>query len=138
MSGRTCDKPETGFYCPTLDHLVYEAENAKKLDQRSIDYIRAIYQGRKASWTGAGFVRVTEGASLEFKVDNIFRAGNYELVIRYESQMRGEPWEDVRVQLIREDGPPDSSSCAEYVPQDDEKMTSLPGQASHHISQPPS
>jgi laminin beta 1 len=32
MDGRTCDKPVNGYFCPTLDHFVYEAENAKKLD----------------------------------------------------------------------------------------------------------
>ena len=33
MSGRRCDKPEAGFYCPALTYLTYEAEYAKKLDQ---------------------------------------------------------------------------------------------------------
>ncbi len=32
MDGRTCDRPVSGYYCPTLDHFAYEAENAKKLD----------------------------------------------------------------------------------------------------------
>ena len=31
MGGRKCDMPDNGFYCPTFDHFIYEAENAKKL-----------------------------------------------------------------------------------------------------------
>lgn len=35
MGGRACDQPLNGFYCPTLDHLLYEAEHARKLDDVS-------------------------------------------------------------------------------------------------------
>lgn len=122
MVGRTCDKPENSFYCPTLDHLIYEAEEAEKRDKLSQDYQREIYSGRKQTWTGSGYVRVYEGASLEFNIDNIFRAGNYELVVRYEGQS-AEPWEDVRVELIREDGAPDKIVCSEYVQEDDQKRS---------------
>lgn len=33
MTGRRCDQPETGFYCPSLAQLLYEAEYAVKVDQ---------------------------------------------------------------------------------------------------------
>ena len=32
MAGRTCDKPESGYFCPTLDQYMYEAEYAVKAD----------------------------------------------------------------------------------------------------------
>ena len=32
MYGRNCERPENDFFCPTLDHYLYEAEEATKLD----------------------------------------------------------------------------------------------------------
>ncbi len=32
MGGRRCDMPLNGYYCPTLDHLKYEAEFALRSD----------------------------------------------------------------------------------------------------------
>ena len=82
---------------------------------------------RKKTWTGAGFVRVFEGASLEFTIDNIFKSGHYELVIRYE-HMQADAWEDVRITLNRMDGYPDLSGvCADYDQSDDYRVTPLPG-----------
>ena len=130
MVGRICDKPKDGFYCPTLDHLIYEAENAKQFDQRTQLYMRSINsidsrnQQRK-TWTGTGFVRVFEGGSLEFTVSNIFKAGNYEIVIRYEHTQSSEPWEDLRVTLTRQ-GPPVDLFCVDYDSKEDEKQTNLP------------
>ena len=43
MVGRTCEKPDNGFYCPTLDHLLYEAEYAKKFDQVNKDIFVVIH-----------------------------------------------------------------------------------------------
>ena len=82
---------------------------------------------RKKTWTGSGFVRVFEGASLEFTVDNIFKSGHYELVIRYE-HMQTEAWEDLRISITRLDGFPDTTGiCADYDQSDDYKVTQLPG-----------
>jgi hypothetical protein len=70
---------------------------------------------------------VFEGASLEFTVDNIFKAGHYEIVIRYEHMQATDPWQDVRITVVRHDGPPDISDvCADYAPGDDYKQASLP------------
>ncbi|CAF0857038.1 unnamed protein product [Brachionus calyciflorus] len=138
MTGRTCERPESGFYCPTLDHLLYEAEDAKKSDQRSQDYIRPIVSDYKPTWTGPGFVKVFEGATLEFEVDNIFKAGYYEMVIRYENSQSGETWEDLRIKIIRHDGAPDMTGvCADYAPHDDDKYTRLPGNANFQLVLPP-
>jgi coxsackievirus/adenovirus receptor len=43
--------------------------------------------GRPVTWTGPGFMRVTEGDSLTFTIDDILAAMYYDIVIRYEPQV---------------------------------------------------
>lgn len=44
--------------------------------------------GRMVTWTGAGFARVRDGAGLTFHVDNVPYPMEYELLLRYEPEVR--------------------------------------------------
>ena len=41
------------------------------------------------SWTGSGFLRITEGGQIQIIVDNIPVSGDYEIVLRYEPLVSG-------------------------------------------------
>ncbi len=56
--------------------------------QNTRQVIREPQPGRETSWTGPGFMRVSEGDSLEFIVDNLPYSMEYDIVIRYEPQVR--------------------------------------------------
>ena len=49
--------------------------------------IREPIPGRDTTWTGPGFIRVSEGDSIEFTVDNLPMDMEYDIVIRYEPQV---------------------------------------------------
>lgn len=44
--------------------------------------------GQPITWTGQGLVRVQDGAGLRFIVDNLPSSMDYQLVVRYEPEVR--------------------------------------------------
>ncbi|KAK2178481.1 hypothetical protein NP493_542g02038 [Ridgeia piscesae] len=134
--GRHCDQPAPGFFITNLDYLIYEAEFAEGVGNTRV-VIRESQPGRRVTWTGPGFMRVSEGDSLIFEIPDIPMSMEYEIVIRYEAQM-GERWDDVRVTVIRP-GPVDQRGpCANSIPQDDFKVSSLPRGTTHYLVSPSS
>lgn len=55
--------------------------------QGSVLETREHQSGRPATWTGIGFARVPEGGTLEFLLSNVPYSMEYDLLIRYETQV---------------------------------------------------
>jgi hypothetical protein len=90
--------------------------------------VREVLPGRPVTWTGPGFMRVLEGSTLEFVIDDIPLSGEYDIVVRYEAQMPLR-WDDVRMTIVRPFPVDQRGPCANSIPQDDFKAFSLnPGQ----------
>ncbi|XP_039103134.1 laminin subunit beta-1 [Hyaena hyaena] len=121
--GRQCNEVESGYYFTTLDHYIYEAEEANFGPGVHI-VERQYIQDRIPSWTGAGFVRVPEGAYLEFFIDNIPYSMEYDILIRYEPQLP-DRWEKAVIMVQRPGRIPASSRCGNTVPDDDNQVVSL-------------
>ncbi|NXX99468.1 LAMB1 protein, partial [Centropus bengalensis] len=115
--GRQCGQVEPGFYRINLDHYTYEAEDAR-LHQGSV-VEREPPTNHPPSWTGTGFAHMLEGGWVEFHVNNVPFSTEYDVIIRYEPQ-RPEPWQEVRVRVLRPSPISASSRCGNTIPADDQ------------------
>eukprot|EP00066_Takifugu_rubripes_P001619 XP_003962939.2 PREDICTED: laminin subunit beta-2 [Takifugu rubripes] len=124
MTGRQCSQVDSGYFFMALDYFLYEAELAKMGQSCTVE-TREHQAGRLATWTGVGFARVPEGGTLDFHISNIPYSMEYDLLIRYESQMPRD-WEEVRITVIRPGPIPTSSPCGNTIPDDDRLTVLLP------------
>nr|XP_020633682.1 laminin subunit beta-1 [Pogona vitticeps] len=135
MIGRQCNEVEPGFFFISLDHYVYEAEEA--IFGPGVSIVERQYSEEHIpSWTGIGFVRVPEGAYLEFYIDNIPYSMEYEVLIRYEPQLP-EQWDRAVITVYRPGRISTSSRCGNTIPDDDKQEVSLsPGSRYVVLSRP--
>ncbi|XP_028979855.2 laminin subunit beta-2 isoform X1 [Esox lucius] len=124
MTGRQCTQVESGSFFMFLDYYTYEAELAVLGQGCSVEQ-REHQSGRPSTWTGTGFAKVPEGSSLEFFITNVPYSMEYDLLIRYETQMPRD-WQEVRVTIVRPGPIPTSSPCGNTIPADDLLTVSLP------------
>ena len=71
-------------------------------------------------------MRVFPGSYLLFTIDNIFKSGNYEIVIRYELPNPSLGWNDVRAYLVRHDTPDPFGVCSTSSIEDDKSQSIEP------------
>jgi laminin beta 1 len=101
--GRRCNYFEEGFFCPALDHIVLEAENAKRVNNHSalhemIDYI----DSEILSWTGMGYLKIYEGGIIKFNYTHNYSIGLYDIMLRYQASIYD--WRNINLK-IRNMGP---------------------------------
>lgn len=140
VTGRRCDQSPQNFYVAALDSMVYEGELSlcdSLLDDNAIQsqlcqvVIREPFRdGRKETWTGPGFMKIPEGSTLVFPIDNIMTSMHYNILIRYEPSS-GLDWEQATIFLKRviwdtEEPDDPNSICANVTPEDNTLMTRLP------------
>uniref|UniRef100_A0A670JZP7 Laminin subunit beta 2 n=1 Tax=Podarcis muralis TaxID=64176 RepID=A0A670JZP7_PODMU len=90
LIGRQCDEVQPGFFCMPLDYYMYEAEHATGLPD--VEVMQREHTGHMITWTGPGFARVRDGAGLSFHIDNIPYPMEYDILLRYEPEVRGRNW----------------------------------------------
>ncbi|KAK9751877.1 Laminin EGF domain [Popillia japonica] len=125
MTGLTCNIPKQQYFTASLDFLLYEAEDANGSPNCQVVIREPYRDGRPDSWTGTGFMKATEGSTIEFNIDDIRTSALYDPVIRYEP-LQNLDWEDVEMRIVRTKPIDATSLCSETRPGDDVKRFSLP------------
>ena len=72
---KTCDDPDPGFFCASIDHIMFEAEFTG-----GVFYSDADSGGR--NYTGLGYARLSNGETADILAEVPF-SGQYRVVIRY-------------------------------------------------------
>ncbi|XP_041973348.1 laminin subunit beta-1 [Aricia agestis] len=145
VTGRRCDQPLQNFFVGALDSIVIEAESSQcdsQIDDNAIlsqichVVIRENYpDGRKETWTGPGFMKVPESSTLVFRINDLKRSMDYNVLIRYEPQSNIN-WEEATI-IVKRPYPIDPDSpCANVRPEDDTIYTTLPANSRSVLVQP--
>nr|XP_058931108.1 ubiquitin carboxyl-terminal hydrolase 19 isoform X3 [Kogia breviceps] len=116
MVGRRCEQVQPGYFRPFLDHLIWEAEEARGQVPDVVE--RLVTPGGIPSWTGPGFVRLREGQALEFLLASVPRAMDYDLLLRLEPQVP-EQWAEMELTVQRPGPVSAHSPCGHVLPKDD-------------------
>ncbi|XP_055351401.1 laminin subunit beta-1-like [Paramacrobiotus metropolitanus] len=135
VAGRRCEQPSNGFFAPYLDYHVFEAEDARGSPNTRL-IIRERHADRGATWTGPGFVQVSEGATLEFTLDNVPYSTEYHILVRYDSTGNRD-WREIGMELIRPPTGDPSGPCANEIQQPGYMITSLPAGQRYQFVNPP-
>ncbi|RZB39837.1 laminin subunit beta-1 [Asbolus verrucosus] len=134
MVGRTCSTPKQQHYTASLDFLLYEAESARSSANCQVVIREPYRDGSEITWTGIGFVKAFERSFIEFNIDDIRTAMDYEIAIRYEPTLPSN-WEDVEVTIERP-GPVDPNGPC-HDARDEVRRVALPANSRSITVYPP-
>lgn len=99
--------------------------------------IREPYRdNRPDSWTGSGFMKASEGSTIEFDINDIKTTALYDPVIRYEP-LQNVDWDDAVLKIVRLKPIDATSLCSETRPEDDIKPFRLPVNSRSIVVAPP-
>ena len=87
--------------------------------------IRERHANRGATWTGKGYMQATEGATLEFVLDDIPLSTEYHLLIRYDTTGNRD-WKEVGIELVRPSTEDPGGVCGNVIRQTGYMFTTLP------------
>ncbi|XP_075820726.1 laminin subunit beta-2 [Microtus pennsylvanicus] len=121
MIGRRCEQVQPGYFRPFLDHLTWEAEDARGQVLEVVE--RPVTNRESPSWTGPGFVRLREGQEVEFLVTSFPRAMDYDLLLRLEPQVP-EQWAELELTVHRP-GPVSAHSPCGHVLHEDDRIQGM-------------
>ncbi|XP_053208622.1 laminin subunit beta-1-like [Panonychus citri] len=82
VTGQRCDTIESGFFVPSLDAIIYEAEKADH-SNNVIPMTMPVVPSEQKIWTGDGFVRAYEKSFINFTI-NVPYPARYDIIIRYQ------------------------------------------------------
>ena len=94
--------------------------------------IRDRNPSRGATWTGTGYMQATEGATLEFVVDDVPFSTEYNLLIRYEATGRRD-WKEVGIEIVRPQSEDPSGPCGNMIQQQGFMMATLSAGATQQL-----
>lgn len=75
----------------------------------------------RAPWTGTGYTRVNEGNELVFTVDDLPLTIPYDVVVRYQTQSRGD-WEVAKITIVRPDDYNPDGPCPNAHPSYEDRI----------------
>lgn len=83
FKGRKCDQIEEGYFCPSIDYLIYEAEESIFINNLTHINKKQNLNEKSMEWTGLGYVRCFEGAIIKFKFKHNHNAAIFDVYLRY-------------------------------------------------------
>lgn len=121
FSGRRCDTADSSFYCADVTHYLYDAEYANVTNGQLV-HKEWPANHRDQTWTGEGFVQVSEGTTITFN-PTVEVSRKYNLIVRHDATRDPVGWENIEITIVRPEEP--SGACAGAPPSDDFLLTRI-------------
>ena len=78
IEGQHCDRPKSGYFVPSFDFLIFEAEFQPGTYEKELEH-----PTNNATFTGQGYARLSSLSSVRFQNIQVDVSQEYHLVLRY-------------------------------------------------------